>query len=93
MTLDLTTVNDHPATLLTHRYYDGNTQAAFHMAAAVLERHETEHNVTFAALDNDALAAVREAYDDLYPENDPPRAARAVADLVSALNSLLGLDS
>lgn len=107
MTLDLKTVNDHPATLLERGFpkpdpdndkdlfgFVGASVAAHWVgeAARALRTYETHHNVTFAALDNDALAQVREAYDGLYSA-DPLRADLAVGDLVSALCSLLGLDS
>lgn len=49
---DLHKVKDHPANLV-----------ASSMEAYTLLLHEQEHDVTFAALDNDTLDAIRAVYD------------------------------
>lgn len=107
MPLDLTRVKDHPSRVLDRITYDGpkgesETQTQFALrlvraanieeAATALASYEGEHNVTFAALDNDALAAVREAYaagEDATGIVDVSTAHQALRD---AVNALLGLD-
>jgi len=73
MSTDLTTVRDHPAAILANEAKDP-------AGSVHLLMYEVDHNVTFAALDNDALAAVREAY-EFAPQSD----------LASAVCDLLGL--
>ena len=68
---DLTTARDHPAVVLTH--------SGFSDAADVLYNYEREGDVTFAALDNSALEAVVEAYED---GTDPSEFISAVVDLL-----------
>jgi len=98
MSTDLTTVKDHPATLLREHYAPqqvaiGNIDDAdgLVIAGRVLNDYERVNNVTFAALDNDALAAVREAYTEV--EGLPFGAQRhqALDDLAAAVRDLLGL--
>ena len=66
MSTDLKTVQDHPAAILRKGPTGGialpTANAMREHAATMLDRYEAQHNVTFAALDNDALKAVREAY-------------------------------
>lgn len=77
MSTDLTTVRDHPAAILANEAKD--PAGSVHLLL-----YEVHHNVTFAALDNDALAAVREAYerDDL----------ASLLEFRSAVCDLLGLE-
>jgi hypothetical protein len=97
MATDLTTVHDHPATLL-FKWAEGQHTAERHDAvesmAYCLESYQEEREVTFAALDNDALAAVREAYLGYSTTSrfDSGRKASYADDLASAINGLLGLD-
>jgi len=61
-------------------------------AASELRKYEDVNNVTFAALDNDALADVRHAY-DLLTSGFVDDVWKVQGDLLSAINSLLGLDT
>ena len=54
--------NDHPSALLS------NTE--LYSEAALLRTYEDEHDVTFAALDNDTLNAIREVYNRELPVTD-----------------------
>jgi hypothetical protein len=82
MPTNLTTVRDHPAAIL---------QADnFQYAARSLTDYEVEHKITFAALDNDALAEVRAQY--AIDPFDAPSTVGLLNDLRAAVNSLLGLD-
>lgn len=95
MSTDLTTVRDHPATLLRKVAEDVVTMSATRRhgmkdAAEVLDLHENLNGVTFAALDNDALAAVREAYAEfLTGEGDYQYIGGG--PLADAVRDLLGL--
>lgn len=98
MSTDLTTVKDHPATLLRKHYapiqasLGNDTEAVVYTSAGnALNNYEQVNNVTFAALDNEALAAVREAYAEA--EDLPFGAQRhqALDDLAAAVRDLLGL--
>lgn len=82
MSIDLKAVPDHPATLLNQ--FGGTRDAV-----AILRAHEEEKEVTFAALDNDALIAVREAYEALMTSDVLMGAP--VQALTSAVNDLLGM--
>jgi hypothetical protein len=63
MATDLATVKDHPATIIDRlREHSTTGFRSFSQAASHLRDFERRESVTFAALDNDALAAVREAY-------------------------------
>jgi len=99
MSTDLTTVKDHPATLLRKHYapiqasLGNDTEAVIYTSAGnALSNYEQVNNVTFAALDNDALSAVREAYETAA---DTPfgseKEADALRDLYGAVRDLLGL--
>lgn len=77
---DLTTRRDHPSAILDK---GGRTAAA-----ARLRVHEQEFGVTFAALDNDALTAVREAYEAKRANPSD----NLGGDLADAIRDLLGLD-
>lgn len=85
MATDLTTARDHPAALLD--------AAANPYPASILWKYERDNGVTFAALDNDALAAVREAYARMQeaPRNSGDRNLARI-DLADAVADLLGLE-
>ena len=83
MPTDLTKVNDHPVPLI------GKEWPA---AADFLRWYEQGKGVTFAALDNDALARVREAYALDVAARTPEEMFTANADLVGAGRDLLGLE-
>lgn len=91
--LDLTTVHDHPATVL-----DQCEGPMFYViAAAALRRYEQQNGVTFVALDNEALTAVRAAYEHTVaveetPDFDNYALVSALDDLRLAVVDLLGLD-
>lgn len=93
MSTDLTTVPDHPAAVLAnHPTLDAVTRGE---SAAVLRTYEQRHGVTFAALDNDALAALRAAW--AMPEdaqNDAGRQQQVErwAAIEDAARDLLGLE-
>lgn len=93
MATDLTKVQDHPTALLRKaaeesHYLKGTpvAQSAFKAAADTLKEHEKENGVTFAALDNEALARVAEAYETYRDDVEHPGV------LASAIADLLGLD-
>ena len=91
MPTDLNLVSDHPVALLRKAAQDNHDRthaplvsAAYEAAAETLRKHQREQGVTFAALDNDALARVAEtyaAYTDGSVEGGGELAA-AVADLL-----------
>lgn len=98
MSADLRTQRDHPAALLQAEA-DRLSRPEVHRgtithpgewsrAADLLRQHEAMHQVTFAALDNDTLARVREAYEHPHETS----AFRAGDDLADAVRDLLGLD-
>lgn len=67
---NLRNVPDHPATVVENLNSVGPRPGAWgdarHQLVAVsydLRRYEEERDVTFAALDNDTLSAIREVYD------------------------------
>ena len=60
-------------------------------AANFLSCFEQDNKVTFLGVKDADLKALQEAWDDLYPENDPARAEKAVVALVAALDTLLGM--
>jgi hypothetical protein len=96
--VDLTAVKDRPATLLRIAAdnlvrvpmpaEDSALARGLHVAAATLDSHEREHGVTFAALDNDALEAVRDAYEAL---KTGVVTVDKADDLLAAVQGLLGL--
>ena len=68
--IDLHSVKDHPATVVENLNTTGprpgvwtNAKTQLLSAAADLRTYEMHHDVTFAALDNDTLEAIREVYD------------------------------
>lgn len=85
MPADLKTIYDHPANVIRDWLVELPTPHAERpggiRAAEVLRSHEAEEGVTFAALDNKALAVIYETYDAALSSEFK----RAVADL-------LGLD-
>jgi len=98
MSTDLTTVKDHPATLLRKHYapiqasLGNDTEAVIYTSAGnALSNYEQVNNVTFAALDNDALTAVREAYERVVNSNPGYLRDNAEIDLTDAVRDLLGL--
>jgi len=72
-------VYDHPATIVENA--EGGSTVDSRLHARRLRAYEKDHDVTFAALDNDALKAVREAY-----------AADDDETLHDAVRDLLGLE-
>jgi len=101
MSTDLTKVQDHPATLIeaASKVHGDHLSAkfteGFHAAGNYLRGVETGRGVTFAALDNDALEAVREAYKvsvEAKRVGYTHLALQADADLRSAIGDLLGLN-
>lgn len=115
MTTDLKNIYDHPAVLLDAEAerlslpeVHGGTityPPVVREAAALLRSYEREHNVTFAALKNDTLERVREAYlRETRPTNPTGLTAQeyddewavnyghANDDLRLAVRDLLGLD-
>lgn len=89
MATDLAVIHDHPATLLSQQASLGSDTYADGMATAAsfLRGYERTGGVTFAALDNDALSAVKEAWEAL----GPSAFLSPVSDLHSAVQALLGL--
>lgn len=87
--MDLKKAPDHPSVLLDQRAERmtrsiSATQAersATFRAAEVLREHEWDKDITFAALDNDTLRWVQEAWE-----------ARHLTDLAEAVRDLLDLD-
>lgn len=81
MSTDLTTVRDHPARLLDED------------AAGVLRDYEATNDVTFAALDNDVLANVREFYEGVRVfRHDESQRVYVLEYLAGAVSELLGLE-
>lgn len=96
---DLKTVYDHPAVILEDFDEFAVPTDGPRACAGLLRKWEAKHGVTFAALDNDALRDVREAYSrktDAYgigaEESHAYLESCRLADLESAINDLLGLD-
>lgn len=91
MSTDLLTVHDHPVNVLREgmKAWD---YIPFSGPATVIRTYEKEHDVTFAALDNDALQEVREAYNTFLDAQDGYIPPRGGSDLANAISALLGLD-
>jgi hypothetical protein len=97
MSTDLKTVHDHPATLLEQRkrmvVVTNTTPEQALAAAKALRAYERNEKVTFAALDNDALQAVREAYAETRLDRGiGGLSGEGWSDLADAVNALLGLE-
>ena len=95
MATDLKAVKDHPAQILHDRdpsliRDDGKDLGSVRYAANILWAHESNNNVTFAALDNDAIKAVREAYEQIAACDGYVSWLRLQA-LMSAIDGLLGM--
>lgn len=75
MATDLKTAKDHPANILR----DNHTEYG---AAEDLRDYEEANDVTFAALDNQTLQRIREAYEGVIDDEA----------LIAAVRDLLGLD-
>lgn len=91
-TVNLSTTYDHPAVLLDGAANSGPYPTG-QVSAAFLRIYEKDHSVTFAALHNDALAAVREAYEATQAESpDAHTNYQRASDLASAVRDLLGLE-
>lgn len=97
MSTDLRIVRDHPVNLLTDWYAPQAAgpqgERAFLDTARVLRSYEEKNAVTFAALDNDALDQVREAFSNLHngawsEQSDWSKAMQ----LAEAVSALLGMD-
>jgi hypothetical protein len=110
MSVDLTTAPDHPVRVLAD-WLDGlppthHERPGGYRCQEVLSAHEREKGVTFAALSNDALQRIREAWDGLGeladaadpddPEtvqaNDARVDAHYRSEILAAVKDLLGLD-
>ena len=96
MPTDLNTVKDHPAQILNDRDAslttdDGRMPDDLEYAANVLRAYESNNNVTFAALDNDALAVLRDAYEGVVNQQGYISRER-VSALLSAIDGLLGME-
>lgn len=102
--MDLSNVYDHPAAVLRStadaiagRYpitvEDGDAARSLHVAAATLDSYERAHSVTFAALDKDTLASLREAYDRLSDSDQYEDRVIAANDVANAVRDLLGFDN
>lgn len=74
---------------------DGSVDASYgesySRSSTRLRAYEIENGVTFAALDNDALAEVREAYAE-FQDARGDHEYRGGVRIADAINSLLGLD-
>lgn len=98
MATDLKTVYDHPARVLNTYAADayardGDTSArgnAYSTAATRLLGYELENGITFAALDNETLDAVRAAWQQV--TSGEGNQGLAMADLVGEIRDLLGLE-
>lgn len=91
MSTDLARVNDHPAAVLERQA--NVTQMVAHTAAEALREYEQEKKVTFAALDNDTLAIVRQAYENVQMLPSGLTAYMASQrELNQAIGDLLGLE-
>jgi selenocysteine lyase/cysteine desulfurase len=94
MNTDLTKVQDHPATVLrTEATTHSITSSVYITGAETLESYEKEHGVTFAALDNDALEAVREAHEAFHNADSADSYQVAATSLADAVRDLLGLEA
>ena len=106
MPTNLAAVNDHPSTVLIaaapkpdhevvtniqHFVADSARAVWFERAAHVLREYEAQHDVTFAALDNDALANLRDAWDACADSSDVPAFLKQVKVVFEAISDLLGL--
>lgn len=94
---DLTTAHNHPANLLRDFYAPAHATVAdaegYRAAASALNGFETVNKVTFAALDNDALARVRESYADAADaDSGSEYRKQALSELAAAVSDLLGLN-
>lgn len=103
---DLTAIYDHPAVLLRDHYNESTktlqvTRPSLHEnmdadpvtvqdAINVLRQYEAEHKITFTALDNDTLTALREVYEQarLGSGYDGQR----LIEVYGLIGDLLGLD-
>ena len=90
MPTNLTSVPDHPAEILM-RAPDSSGQASGIRAGVYLRLYEQTHDLTFAALHNEAALRVRQAYDHSMDCTVGQKVA-ALIDLRSAIGDLLGLD-
>lgn len=100
--MDLSKAYDHPVQVLRKYLESVNRAEAFSAelkklsaqdACQVLEAYEKEHDVTFAALDNETLAALKEAYwRDADPDFDESLSERRRMDIENAIDRLLGLE-
>lgn len=97
--MDLSKAPDHPAVLTRanaeRQAASGNlgTSAVLNRWADDLALYQARRGVTFAALDNDALANVREAYERTQASDWRTTDHEvAIDDLIIAVQALLGLD-
>jgi hypothetical protein len=100
MSTDLKAVPDRPQTILRKKASSPRTAPRMAdryytiEAASTLDKHEADNGVTFTALDNDALTAVREAYAAAAGSSwatDTMDRAFALEALSDAVRDLLGL--
>lgn len=98
MPTNLHTVKDHPANIiddhageLAKRLDSGSAPEIYQRVATVLRAVEVDRDVTFAALDNQALANVREDYAAWSDAIGVDAKARAANRFVYTVIDLLGL--
>lgn len=84
--MDLTNVHDHPANVLAN--LTGLDAFELGKAPQYLRGYEQDHNVTFAALDNDVLAEIRRIQGVLHSTVRPDPAE--YHDLLDEINNLIG---
>lgn len=98
MSIDLKTVSDHPVRILDEWLDSLPSGGSGHQeraggirAVEVLRAHEITESVTFAALDNDALKEVREAYFEFSQGSSADGTTDGGNGLYLAIDALLGL--
>lgn len=89
--IDLKTSETHPV-LVLRTVGNRHDTAEYNGAASLLEAYETAREVTFAALDNDTLAAIREEYAAMQDATQQV-ADRIARDIVGLVRDLLHLDA
>ena len=89
MPTNLDSVRDHPANLLMA--FEPGIAHGFVGAAGHLLDYEADKGVTFAALDNEALATVREDFAAVCANVNSPQMPNEVRNLIDSVRDLLGL--
>lgn len=92
----MSTRHDHPVTIL--REFTGELPTGHQekggviRAREVLEAYQHEHGVTFEALDKEAFAVVKEAWERLTSLPEGPARTAAQDDFFNGTRDLLGLE-